>query len=122
MAERYSVVINGRVVRWVAGQLHAEFQERAQAIGLECAGQIVAGIVYESLNGASIVVHLAASGRLTRKFLWANADYAFRQCGVRKMIAPIAESSVRMIKMAYKMGFRHEATLTGAHPDGDLYL
>ena len=68
------------------------------------------------------MVHMAASGRLTRRFLWANADYAFRQCGVRKMIAPVAESNVRMIRMALKMGFRREAEIADAHPDGDLYL
>ena len=68
------------------------------------------------------MVHMAASGRLTRRFLWANADYAFRQCGVRKMIAPVAESNLRMIRMARKMGFRLEAQIADAHPDGNLLV
>jgi L-amino acid N-acyltransferase YncA len=85
-------------------------------------GEIIAGIAYENWNGASMTCHMKVTGRLTREFLWANAAYSFLKCGVRKLIAPIADDNGRMMALAIKMGFQEEARIRDAHPNGDILL
>lgn len=84
-------------------------------------GEIVAGIVYDQCNGASVVCHMAAK-RLSREFLRFNAEYAFNQLGVNKIIAPIASNNDRMVRLAYHMGFKFSAVLEDCDTDGDLLL
>ena len=65
---------------------------------------------------------MAAMGRLNREFLWTVCDYAFRQMGVRKIIAPVFSDNVRMMLMICKMGFELEAVLWGCQPNGNINL
>lgn len=94
----------------------------SEAIGLERDGRVVAGILFEDWNGASIFAHMAIRERITRKFLWAVADYVFRQLGCRKMIAPVASTNTRMAKLAVHLGFVLEAIIADADPDGDTLV
>lgn len=117
-------LINGRRVgEWVADRVQGFFEwPVAEAIGLERDGKIVAGVIYEHWNGKSVHVHLAIEGPVTREFLWVIADYPFRQLKAYKLIAPILATNARMVKLALKLGFRREASIQDAHPDGNILL
>ena len=115
------VASKDRVGAWVAKKLFARFNPD-EAIGLERSGQMVAGVVYESWNGASFIVHIVVDGLMTPAYLGAIFHYPFVHCGASKIIAPIAPSNEESIKLVTKMGFTREATLSDAHPDGDLLL
>lgn len=112
------------IQKWVELRTDGDYDPRSISIGLvrELGGEILAGIVYEGCNGASVMAHMAATGRLTREFLWANADYAFRQLSLKKIVAPIASTNERMAWMAHSMGFKPEGLLKDAHPQGDILL
>ena len=108
---------------WVAAKLESAFwEERHIAIGLVRDGQIVAGVIYENYNGVSIMAHMVVEGRLTRSFISAIFDYAYRIAGVSVVICPVARSNVRSARLVEHMGFTAAATLTDCHPDGDLTL
>ena len=117
------VVYGDEIGRWIEAKTGGSYDGRAISIGLiRDDGEILAGILYESWNGASMMCHMAAIGRLTREFLWVNADYAFRQIGVKKLIAPISSANHQMRSLAWHLGFIEESIIHDGHPDGDLVL
>ncbi len=118
---RSLIVYGDAVGQWVAQQTDGTYcREHAQALGLERDGQIVAGIIYEGWTGKSIVAHLAIRGKITREFMWVISDYAFRQHGCHKVVAPIYADNAPMIRLALNMGFTEEARIRDAQPAGDL--
>ena len=85
----------------------------------------IAGCLFESSNGASILVHIAAGHRpgwATREFLWFCSYYPFIQLGVRKVLAPVESTNSRSIRWTEKFGFSLEATLKDCAPNGDLLI
>lgn len=111
-----------RVGPWVADRINGQFTpENSAAIGLE-SGQMVAGVIYENWNRASVVCHIAVEGLLTPRYMAAIFDYPFNVLGVRKIIVPVADSNLKSINFVCKLGFRKEAQLLDAHPDGSLGL
>lgn len=107
---------------WVAERINGQFTpENSAAIGLR-RGHMVAGVLYENWNGASVVCHIAVEGLMTRRYLAAIFDYPFNVLGVRKIIAPVAESNLQSIDFVCNLGFNKEAQILDAHPDGSLHL
>jgi L-amino acid N-acyltransferase YncA len=96
------------------------FAEGSQAIGLERDGQIIAGVIYENWNKASIVCHIAIEGRMTKGYLKAIFDYPFKFCKVKKIIVPVSSTHAKSLKLVTKMGFVEEARVKDAVPDGDI--
>ena len=108
---------------WVAKKVFGTFNpETSEAIGLERRGELVAGVLYENWNGASLVVHVAVQGLLTPAYLHAICHYPFVHVGAAKVIAPIGEANAESIRFVTKMGFRQEGRIPDAHPDGALLL
>lgn len=107
---------------WVADRINGQFwAENSAAIGLY-RGKLVAGVIYENYNLASVVCHIAVEGALTPTYLAAIFDYPFNVLGVRKIVVPVAESNLQSIDFVSKLGFTKEAQLLDAHPDGSLLL
>ncbi len=119
-----SVVVSGDAVgHWTADRLQSVFWEgQHRAIGLERDGLIVAGTIYENWNTKSIMCHMVVEGRLTRDFISAIFSYAYRVCGVSKVICPVASSNTRSRRLLEHMGFSQEAELKDCHPEGDVIL
>lgn len=117
-------VASGQIIGdWVAARLGTVYDPHGpDAIGLRQGETVLAGVIYENWNGASIMAHIAVAGPLTRRFLFAVFHYPFEVCGVRKIICPVPASNSRSRRLAEHMGFSVEATLADAHPDGDLLL
>lgn len=91
------------------------------AIGLERGGNLVAGAVYEGFNGHNMWVHLAGSpGRswLNREFLMSSFRYPFIQCGVGRLSGYVNASNTDARRFDEHIGFKEEARLHGAAPDG----
>lgn len=84
--------------------------------------QIVAGVIYENWNRRSIMAHMVVEGRLNRDFIWAIFDYAYRICGVDKVICPVVAANTRSAALVKHMGFAEEARLRDCSPQGDIVL
>jgi RimJ/RimL family protein N-acetyltransferase len=115
-----------RVAEWTLARLGAVWVPgTGQAIGLEREGQLVAGVVFEGWNGASVRMHVAAepgSQWLNREYLHLCFWYVFEQLGCHTAIALVAESNSASRRFTTHLGFRLKATLEDCHPDGALLI
>lgn len=120
----YNVIADHRIGYWVAASASSGRYDPiiSQAIGLIKDGEPVAGVIFTDFNGRSMVVHQAIRGKITREFLHKISDYAFNQCNVEKLIGPVDSGNNKAIKLVLKMGFKEEARIKDAHPNGDVIL
>lgn len=95
--------------------------ERMTAIGLRRSGELVAGVIYEGFNGHNMWAHVAAEpGRrwLVREYLFACFAYPFIVCCVDRLSGYVNASNTEARRFDEHLGFKEEARLRGAAPDG----
>lgn len=96
-----------------------------QAIGLEEDGELIAGVLFDNYNGASICMHVAAvPGKrwMTREFLWYCFYYPFMELKVKRVTGLVPESNLAARRFDEHLGFELEARLKDAAPDGDVLV
>jgi RimJ/RimL family protein N-acetyltransferase len=106
---------------WVAGRFKGAVDYQS-AIGLVNNDVIVAGVSYNDWNGASLQATIVVEGIMTPAYLAAIFHYPFIHLDAKKLIAQIAQSNKNSIHLVKNMGFRLEAQILDAHPDGSLLL
>ena len=117
----WNIVGGEQVGHWVARRIRGGyFAERSKAIGLECNGELIAGVIYENWNHQSIWCHIAIEGRITPAYLAAIFDYPFNVAQVEKIIVPVGSDNAESLKMVKKMGFVEEGRIKDGRPDGDI--
>ncbi|GAA4400291.1 GNAT family N-acetyltransferase [Quisquiliibacterium transsilvanicum] len=92
-----------------------------QAIGWEERGQLVAGVLYEGFNPHNVWMHVAAvpgARWMRREYLRACFAYPFLVCGVERISGYVNESNWQARGFDEHLGFKEEARLRGAAPDG----
>lgn len=110
-----------RVIPFVQGLIPGLARaDGMQAIGLRKDGDMVAGVVYEGINGRNAWMHVAAVGRdwLVRSYLRACFHYPFVTCGLDRVSGYVNASNADAQRFDEHLGFREEARLKGAAPDG----
>lgn len=111
---------------WVCSRTGGTWvQQTGVAIGSVTRAGLVGGVVVDGYNGRSAQIHVAAlpdEQWLTKAFLGFVFQYAFNQLKVSKLIGPVAASNLAARRFDEHVGFRLEATLKDACPDGDLLL
>jgi RimJ/RimL family protein N-acetyltransferase len=118
----YEIVQGEAVGQWVAAETGGHYHaDCSQAVGLTKEGTICAGVIYEDWNGHSVTCHMGIRSA-TRRFYATAFKYAFADCRVHKIIAPINSDNLRMIRLAEHMGFILEATISDAQPNGDILI
>lgn len=121
------------VVEWVAKRTNEQGNfGAARGIGLQAidtahAGRVwklVAGVAYCEWNGVNVVCHIASEGRnwATREYLRVIFDYPFNQLKAKRITVCVGEGNSASRRFVQHLGFEQEATLTGAHPSGDLLI
>lgn len=112
-----------RVGSWVCERTGGRYVE-GSTVGLEKNGKLVAGVLYDHFNKASIAMHVAGEGKhwLNREYLWFCFWYPFEQLKVRKVIGFVPSVNADALRFDKHLGFVEEARLKDAHPDGDLLL
>ena len=89
-------------------------------------GVVNAAVLYTSFNGPNVMATIAGTVGtrwLTREFLYWIFHYPFVQLDVKRITASIYSDNLASIRFVKHCGFTHEATLSGAAPDGqDVYL
>lgn len=114
-----------RIAEFVGSALDVSGFANYTAIGLEEDGELIAGVLYDYYNGASINMHVAAKpGKrwLNRKFLHFCFWYPFEQLKVKRITGLVPESNMDARKFDENLGFELEATLQDAAPDGDVFV
>lgn len=115
-----------RVGRWVCERTGGTWSPAdARAIGLERNGELVAGVVYDHYNGASVCMHVASDGSrswLNRAYLKYCFEYPFNHMKVRKIIGEVPSNNEDALRFDKHLGFREEARIADAAPGGDIIL
>jgi hypothetical protein len=123
---RAIVTIDHLIGPWVCQRVGTRWlPDKGTSIGLMDGSEILAGVYYEDYNRANIVMSTAAvpgSRWMTREFLWYAFYYPFVELGCKRITAMVAEHNVKAQRLDEHLGFKLEAALKQAHPDGDLLV
>lgn len=111
-----------RIGKWVAERTDGQYREGGKCIGLEQDGKLIAGVLYDSYNGASICMHVAIEGRLNKELLWFAFYYPFEQLKVNVIIGIVPEGNMKARKFDEHLGFRLKVRIPDADPSGDLLI
>lgn len=109
---------------WVSERTKSGWTKGAcSAIGKVKDGELVAGILYESNNGANVMAHIAGEGQwLDKTLLYIMFHYPFVQLGVNRITASSNSDNAKSIAFLERIGFIMEARLHGATSTGDILL
>ena len=101
-----------------------EYRKGAQCFGMVRDERIIACVLFDGHNGASVYMHVASSapGWVTREYIRAVFDYAFRQLDCRVIIGLVAESNLKARRFDEHLGFTLAGTIPDGCPDGDLLI
>lgn len=122
---RTGLIIGAGVAEWVCTQLDAHHDiAMAEGIGWAKNGNIVAGVLFDNYNGASINAHIAVvpGERISPTLVAAWLDYPFRQLGLKRITCLIAEENLPSRRFAEHLGAKQEVVLTDALPSGNLVI
>lgn len=110
---------NKRIGDFVCARAGGTYTE-GECIGLERDGELIAGVLFDRYNGASICMHVASSEKnwLTREFLHACFYYPFEFLQVNKVIGIVDSDNEQARKFDEHLGFVLEATIKYAGKDG----
>ena len=116
-----------RVGCWVMSQNDGVWlQGQGQCYGVEDeTGQLIAGVAFDNYNVASLQIHVAAlpgKNWISKELLHRVFSYPFRQLGVNKLVGLVGSTNADALRFDLALGFRIEATLKDAYPDGDLLI
>lgn len=114
-----------RVAQWVYSRLpHTDDATAFCAIGLESAGELVAGVVYNSYTGFDIDMSAATEPHLLWRPQWLVPifRYPFVQLRCRRVSAGAASRNRASIAVLLHLGFKPEGCKREALPDDDLLL
>lgn len=112
-----------RVGKWVCERAGGTYVE-GSAIGLEKGGSLVAGVLFDHYNGASVCMHVAGEGKkwMNREFLWFSFYYPFEQLKVKKVLGIVPSSLEAVLEFDKHIGFTEEHRIKDGHPTGDLVI
>jgi len=110
--------------RWICEKTKATYiPDAEQYIGLVGEnGKIKAVTAYGQFNGASVMVHVAIEGRLTRDFIRLCYDYPFNQLGVYKLVGLVSSLNEKALKFDLHSGWVEECVIKGGVVGGDLHI
>lgn len=96
----------------------------ARTIGsVNADGRILGVVGYDNWNHASCTMDMAGEpGWITRDMIWAAFDYPFNVLGCKVVIASVASSNTRAMRIDDRLGFKTECVIPSAHPRGDLVI
>src|SRR4051812_4617678 len=111
--KRIVVRENDYVGPWIAEHGGGVYREGSQCIGLEKDGKLIAGVLIDFDNGASVFMHVAASTPhwLDREFLRVCFDYAFRQLRSNVVIGLVASTNEKARRFDEHLGFKLTASI-----------
>jgi len=109
---------------WISKALGGDAPKDMQLIGQEIDGEIKAVAGYSAFEGKACNFSFAGDGGnwMNKDFLWAMFDYPFNKLNLKVIIATIAGSNYKSLKLSRNLGFKQIANIADAHQDGDLVI
>lgn len=88
-------------------------------------GEIQGGFVLCQYLGVSATIHAAGNRPIrwcSRELLWMVFDYAFNQCGCRKLIAPVRSDNHYAMSMYMRAGWDIETVIRNVYPTAHMLV
>lgn len=87
-------------------------------------GNVMGGVIYDGFTGGCIFMHQAGFDArwLVGNMLWIVFDYPFNQLGVNKVAGTINSNNKELLDLNRRFGFKEEARIKNAYPDGDMLV
>ncbi len=119
-----SIIVSNpaRVFDFVNKIMPMQMTSGMKGLGLERDGELIAGVLYEGYNGQNVWMHVAAvpgTQWMTRDFLRYCFHYPFNEMGVARVSGYVNASNKEARRLDEHLGFKPEAVIRGAAPDGD---
>jgi RimJ/RimL family protein N-acetyltransferase len=110
---------------WIAKRADVTSYDPAKsmAIARVIRGEIVGGVLFTDFNGANLMMHVAGEGNwLNRQMLKVCFDFPFVRLKAKRVTGIVLASNEAARRFDEHLGFKLEAVLKEAHPEGDLLL
>jgi len=87
-------------------------------------GELVAGIVMNNYNGANATCHIAISKptKLLKPLFTTFCNYAFVQCGMKRLTGMVPTNEPKIIKFDKHLGFEEDCILKDGADGADMML
>ena len=118
---------DNRIGEWVTARAGGDWVPGSgRCLALLEDEKIVAGVIYDTFNGANICLHVAALPEARAfsgaRFRWAMFVYPFLHLKVKRLTGIFPSANIRVQQLALRLGFEFETALKDAHPKGDLLV
>lgn len=117
---------DARVAEWIRQRAPHTQNGWSQytTIGLECGGELIAGVIYTDYRGHSIQAGMASTTPrwATRTMLQAMFAYPFEQLKVKRITAYTGRSMTSVQRFLERLGFQFEGLVRQGFEDDDCVI
>lgn len=109
---------------WLCKRIGLTPSPHLRCMGVVYEGELRAVVGFDSWNGASCQMHVAARDGhwVTRELLRQVFWYPFVACKLAVVLGAVPSGNTRALKFNRRIGFTEVARIEGAHPDGALVI
>lgn len=114
-----------RVGEWLAKMVdHRASWGDFYAMGVVSGDDIIAGVVVNNFNGANATCHIAIAQqtKMIIPLFEAVCDYAFRQCGLKRLTGMVPSNEPHILEFDKHLGFEEEFVMKDGAPGADMHV
>ncbi len=112
------------VSAWLQSKIPGISFHDCKAIGIIKNQKLIAGVVYHNLRDGQIEASIAVTDKnwANKTILYALFAYPFKQCNCHRILVTVRDNNNKSIKLAKRLGFKHEGKLRQMFPPHDAVL
>ena len=112
------------VSAWVQSKLEDFYFRDCKAIGIIKKQKLIAAVVYSNLRDGQIEATIVIEDKnwANKAILYALFAYPFKQCNCHRILVTVRDNNKKSIKLAKRLGFKHEGVLRQMFPPNDAVL
>ena len=112
------------VSAWLQSKIPGISFHDCKAIGIIKNQKLIAGVVYHNLRDGQIEASIAVTAKnwANKTILYALFAYPFKQCNGHRILVTVRDNNNKSIKLAKRLGFKHEGKLRQMFPPHDAVL
>ena len=112
------------VSAWVQSKLEDFYFRDCKAIGIIKNQKLIAAVVYSNLRDGQIEATIVIEDKnwANKTILYALFAYPFVQCNCHRILVTVRDNNKKSIKLAKRLGFKHEGVLRQMFPPNDAVL
>jgi len=112
------------VSAWLQSKIPGISFNDCKAIGIIKDQKLIAGVVYHNLRDGQIEASIAVTDKnwANKTILYALFAYPFKQCNCHRILVTVRDNNNKSIKLAKRLGFKHEGKLRQMFPPHDAVL